>query len=163
MIIVFLIISLLMLYFGVFIRNRGSDTDNKFLHFLYINSFDDMFCAIGGILSSIMLIIVIVLTIFNSNNSVIDDKINMYLEENEKIETSVNEVVSNYMKFESDTYADFKIDNMMAAVSLYPELKSDELVKSQIDIYIENNNIIKTLKEQKLTAGVVKWWLYFGK
>ena len=37
------------------------------------------------------------------------------------------------------------------------------MVIKQMDIYTENNNKIKELKEQKLDYQIAKWWLYFGK
>lgn len=93
---------------------------------------------------------------------IIDDKIAMYTEENTKIETSIGELVSEYMEFEADTYSEFKNDSAITLVSLYPELKSDELVKIQIETYQENTTKIKELKEDKLDIAIYKWWLYFG-
>ena len=83
--------------------------------------------------------------------------------ENSKIEESINDTVENYMRYEKDTYSQFKVDDVFAAVNLYPELKSDELVKSQMDIYVANNEKIKELKEDKIDASVIRWWLYFGR
>ena len=91
-----------------------------------------------------------------------DKQIAMYEEENSNIEYRINEMVNNYMVYEKDTYSEFKFDDIMAAVTIYPELKSDELVKTQIDIYVENNNKIKQLKTDKIECSVFKWWLYFG-
>lgn len=93
----------------------------------------------------------------------IDQKIDMYTEENTNIENQINELVKQYMDYESDTYSDFKGDSAITLVTLYPELKSDELVKSQIDIYTNNNQKIRELKENKIDLKSAKWWLYFGK
>lgn len=49
-----------------------------------------------------------------------------------------------------------------ADVALYPELKSDTLVQSQIEVYVENNKAIKELKSSAINASVYRWWLYFG-
>lgn len=45
---------------------------------------------------------------------------------------------------------------------MYPELKSDELVSNQIDIYNSNNKKIKKLKLQKIENQKAKFYLYFG-
>ena len=45
---------------------------------------------------------------------------------------------------------------------MYPEIKSDDLVTRQINLYIENNKQIKSLKSQKLNYHLMAWWLYFG-
>ena len=98
----------------------------------------------------------------NINGKVIDSKIEMYSEENTKIEESISDLVSEYMEFESETFKDLKGDDSITLISLYPELKSDELIKAQIEIYQENNEKIKELKESRLNLTLVRWWLYFG-
>ena len=92
----------------------------------------------------------------------IDEKITMYEEENTNIETQIAVLVESYMKYESETFAEFK-GNEMALISLYPELKADTLVQQQITIHADNNAKIKALKEKKIDVKLAKWWLYFGK
>ena len=59
--------------------------------------------------------------------------------------------------------SEVKPESAMQLITVYPDLKADELVKSQINVYIENNNKIKELKEEKINIPTAKWWLYFGK
>ena len=103
------------------------------------------------------ILLICVLSDWNANK-----KIEMYQEENAIIEQQINDLVTNYMEYEQDTFKDFKSESSITLVSLYPELKSDELVQAQIDTYIENNNKIKKLKEAAIDLSVLKWWLYFG-
>ena len=98
-----------------------------------------------------------------SETKVVSEKIKMYTEENTKIEEQIDTVVKEYMEYEGDTFSELKGDSSITLVSLYPELKSDELVKTQIATYQENNKKIKELKEKKINAKIYKWWLYFGK
>jgi hypothetical protein len=94
---------------------------------------------------------------------VIDNKIAMYEEENARIEAQIDELVKNYMAYESETFNEYKPnESPMTYVSLFPELKSNALVQEQIDIYVANNNKIKSLKEEKISLGRAKWRLYFG-
>lgn len=118
---------------------------------------------IGIIGSIISLILVIVFGCLCSKLKVIDEKIAMYQEENENIETQIAEVVKQYQEYESGVFADVANDSAINLVSLYPELKADTLVQEQITIYVENNKKIKELKEQKIDGEVYRWWLYFGK
>ena len=53
-------------------------------------------------------------------------------------------------------------ESAVTMVSLYPELKSDSLVQAQIEVYAENNKIIKDLRDQQIKGNVYRWWLYFG-
>ena len=92
-----------------------------------------------------------------------EEKIAMYQEENSKIESQINELVEKYMDYESETLSEFKSESSITLVSLYPELKSDTLVQTQITTYTENNNIIKELKEMLIDRSVYRWMLYFGK
>jgi glutathione peroxidase-family protein len=121
-----------------------------------------------GIVTGIILLIIniILLCVFTNqvkNLDIIDKKIEMYQEENNKIESDIDVLVKQYMEHEKSTLKEFKTESSITLVNLYPDLKSNELVKQQINIYTENNNKIKELKEKKLNYQVSKWWLYFGK
>jgi hypothetical protein len=70
--------------------------------------------------------------------------------------------VKDYQEYESGVFADAGSESAITLVSLYPELKADQLVSSQLDIYVQNNEMIKSLKLEKINADVVRWWLYFG-
>ena len=120
-------------------------------------------CGIGAVVGVISIIGMLICAGILVNGRTIDLKIDMYTEENTKIETQIDNIVTNYMEFESKTLTDLKGESAIALVSLYPELKSDELVKTQIETYTRNNKIIKSLKEDKIRLSNVKWWLYFGK
>lgn len=93
----------------------------------------------------------------------------MYEEENNNIQNSVSQIVESYKNYEQNTYSeslksiDTNNTDIIVLTQLYPELKSNEMVNKQIDIYQENNNKIKCLKEEKINNEIAKWWLYFGK
>lgn len=117
--------------------------------------------AIGlGILDAIVLI---GSSIYITSGITAAPKIEMYEEENTKIEKQIDTLVKQYMEYEGKTLAEFKSESSITLVSLYPELKSDDLVSKQIEVYIENNNKIKELKEDKINMKIGKWLLYFGK
>ena len=92
----------------------------------------------------------------------LDKKINMYKAENATIEESIDATVKNYMSFEATTYAEFKDEDAINLISLFPELKSDTLVQQQIEVYVSNNQKIKELKEQQIDLSKAKFKLYFG-
>lgn len=97
---------------------------------------------------------------------IINESIAMYEEENHNIEAKIEETVESYMKYEADTYSQFKNDSSADAtilVNMFPELKTDSVVQQQISIYISNNEKIKELKEQKIKLSKNRWLLYFGK
>lgn len=119
--------------------------------------------AIMGMVASMLSLFLVV---FNGVDVVkgrtYDKKIEMYQEENKKIENQIDLVVQKYMTHEDETFKKAKSESSMTLVSLYPELKSDSLVKEQIKIYNKNNSKIKELKESQIDVTTAKWWLYFG-
>lgn len=119
--------------------------------------------VIGVISIAVSIIATIYFSVNVKSNDVIDDKIAMYQEENSKIEEQIAIVVSDYMEHESKVFDSAKVSSPVILAQLYPELKSDELIKSQIDIYTANNEEIKDLKLKKINDSVYRWWLYFGK
>ena len=92
----------------------------------------------------------------------IDQKIEMYQEENSAIENRIDSAVENYMKYEASTYTDIKDKDAITLVSLFPELKADELVQQQLYVYVTNNQKIKELRETKIDLSLDKFLLYFG-
>lgn len=118
---------------------------------------------LGTIPLAICFVAVIFLTAQVSNLSVIDQKIEMYEQENTKIEQQIETAVTAYQQHEKDVFTTVKPNSYMQLVSLYPELKSDTLVKAQINTYQSNNKKIKELKEQAINGNVKRWWLYFGR
>lgn len=93
----------------------------------------------------------------------VDKKIVMYEEYNTDIENKVKETVRAYMNYEESTYKELVADaDLTTLVIKYPELNSNELVKSEIELYKENNNKIMELKEEQINKSVIAWWLYFG-
>ena len=87
----------------------------------------------------------------------------MYEQENAAIEQSVDVLVKDYYKHESDTYSSLKPENAVLFASAYPELQSNELATKQLEIYVDNNNKIKELKEDQINLSRNRFWLYFGR
>lgn len=118
-------------------------------------------------------LIIVSAIIFNASQicqlKISDKKIEMYEEENNNIQNSVSQIVESYKNYEQNTYSeslkniDTNNTDIIVLTQLYPELKSNEMVNKQIDIYQENNNKIKDLKEERINNEIAKWWLYFGK
>lgn len=96
-------------------------------------------------------------------STTVDERIAMYQEENTKIEEQIATAVRQYQEHEKDIFTEVSPDSAMTLVALYPELKSDSLVASQIEVYVKNNEKIKELKEQAINAHLYRWWVYFGK
>lgn len=156
MILVLLVIGILLTAFA-FILDEKCYRDT-FGHILSGSMFVvGVLTAIGSFIATIVLLLGVI------DDATIDEKIAMYYEENTKIEAQVDDIVERYMEYESETFEISPDDSSLIIASLYPELKSNTLVESQIEVYVENNEKIKELKEGQIGAGARRWWLYFGK
>lgn len=118
------------------------------------------------IVSSFAIVICLMVTLgFTASvvkSKYIVEKITMYEQQNKQIEEQIDAVVKQYQEYESDTYIKTSSKSSITLVSLYPDLKSDELVKKQIKVYSDNNKKIIELKAKQIDAKATKWWLYFG-
>lgn len=156
MLIILLILSIAMIVVGwIFCDNSG---DEGWLAMIVLGTI----ATIGAVVAMIVGFVKI------AEEPIYEDKIAMYEEENAKIEESVKSVIETYTEYEKDVYESVNISNLdgeklILLTSIYPDLKADELVQQQIALYVENNNQIKTLKNDKLNIRVWKTILYFGK
>lgn len=118
--------------------------------------------VIGGGMGIVAIITGIFVGIEVSKSNVIDEQIAMYQEENVLIEKQIDVAVKQYLNYESGVFTDISSESSITLVSLYPELKSDQLIKKQIEVYMSNNEQIKSLKTEEINGNIYRWWLYFG-
>lgn len=154
MLIVFLTICVLfligMIYLTIWLDRKGS---------VLVIVTGTLVSSLG--LAIVLIFIMICICICDvANLKAIDKKTMMYQDENKNIEKQVNEVVNQYQNYEKEVITN--TGQMTSVLIKIPELKTNTLVTKQIDLYIDNNNKIKDLKEKKIEYQLSKWWLYFG-
>lgn len=152
MLIVFCVICIILIAIGLTINEFVDTPIGSFLSFIFSVSL--ILCIIVGICMMDDI----------AEGKVIDEKIAVYEQENEKIETAIDVLVKEYMTQEEKIMIKTaNKESLITLVQLYPDLKSNDLVKKQMDIYVNNNKKIKKLKTKKLNISKTKWWLYLGK
>ena len=154
MILVILVIGILMIMLGIVLYDK-LDCDK--------DEIGTIFQIVGTVVTIISTIVTIVLIVCVLNRVNIEKKIAIYEEENTKIEQQIADTVKQYQEYETGIFTEVAPESSITLVALYPELKSDTLVQSQIEVYVENNKTIKELKSSAINAPVYRWWLYFGK
>lgn len=139
---------------------------------LVLSALGDLFCrktylknfgeAIVNIsMSTIVICCISLLLMIISFPYNVDKKITLYEELNADIETKVRETVRVYMEYEEKTYKELVANaDLTTLVIKYPELNSNELVKSEIELYKQNNDKIMRLKEDQISKSFKAWWLY---
>lgn len=160
--IIFLIIGIIFSIFSDLSRINLDTDRKKFFYWVYRKDVDNILIALGTFIIVVALIVGMIIGGLYSASFVIDEKITLYEVENEKIELIVEKSIENYKNYESNFYMDFSTEDLITTIFNYPELKSDELLQQQIELYIDNNNQIKNLQKEKLDCKVLAWWLYFG-
>jgi hypothetical protein len=72
-------------------------------------------------------------------------------------------IVNKYLLYESETLEKVKVNSEnIIALSMYPELKGNEFLKSQIDIVVKNQDEITKLKLSKAELNAYKLWIFMG-
>ncbi len=154
MLILLFVIGLVLIVIGFIIGKKSRDEFEQALPWVNI--------VLGGVIALACIILFIEGGVNLSQSRVIDNKIAMYQEENARIETTVTTTVEKYLEHEYQIFDSLQGEDIQTLLVVYPEINSHELVKRQVEIFIENNNKIKELKEQKLNIEVWKFWVYFG-
>ena len=118
--------------------------------------------AIGFVLAFIGIISMLVVGGNLVAGQTIQDKITMYETENAEIDSQICEIVEGYKSYEKETFENISNKSANVLVELYPDLKSNELVSKQMEIYMDNKNKVVSLQEDLINQRPLRWWLYFG-
>lgn len=127
------------------------------------NEYDGFFflgMGISGITAIVLFIRVVGLISAVSTAYIIDDKISIYEQDNNTIETSVDSIINNYCIEHSITLE--PVDSLIVRISSIPELKSDALIQLVVEKYLDNTKEIDNLRSQQFDIKGKKWDLYFG-
>lgn len=154
MLIIFLLVGIGLLVSGILVYKLTCYGDDN--PYSYIGIIGGIFIVLPSIITMIIGAVSI------SNNRTIDEKIAMYTEENQRIETMVTTSVEKYLEHEFNIFDNLQGEDIQTLLVVYPEINSNELVKRQVEIFVENNNKIKELKTEKLNIKVWRFWVYFG-
>ena len=120
-----------------------------------------VFTGTGALIVGLAVIIIAVCLVDVTYRT--DKMIQIYTEENEEVEKKLENAVQNYMQYEKDIMISVSPDaDAISLISLYPDLKSDKLVESEIETYISNNDKIKELRADKTMKSTYKFLLFFG-
>ena len=132
--------------------------------FISFRSYDEDVGIGFYIFSAIFFVITfIVLACYNETKSTCDKRIAVLEERNEVVLKQVEPIVNRYLLYESETLEKVKVNSEnIIALSMYPELKGNEFLKSQIDIVVKNQDEITKIKLSKAELNMFKLWIFMG-
>lgn len=121
---------------------------------------------IPGALGVILAIVFGIWTLWNiivvASGFSIEEKIQIYEEQNAQIEQSIDAAVKAYCEHEQITYVQMSDGAVALVAAAYPELASSELVKTQMEVWTSNSNELKELKSDLVDFHRAQYFLYFG-
>lgn len=122
--------------------------------------------AIPGIIGVAGCAIFGIWTIWNvicvSSGFGIQEKIEIYEEQNTQIEQSIDAAVKAYCEHEQITYVQMSDGAVALVAAAYPELASSELVKTQMEVWTSNSHELKKMKSKLVDFNKARYFLYFG-
>lgn len=122
--------------------------------------------AIPGIIGVAGCAIFGIWTIWNvicvSSGFGIQEKIEIYEEQNAQIEQSIDAAVKAYCEHEQITYVQMSDGAIALVAAAYPELASSELVKTQMEVWTSNSHELKEMKSKLVDFNKARYFLYFG-
>ena len=133
---------------------------------LGITKYEDVLTGLGVAIFIVFLFItVIVVGVYNYNKSTIEARLTVIEEQNQTVLAQIEPLVQQALKYEANTYKDFKLDatKVIVFTQLYPELKANSFLNKQIDIIIANQEEIKQLKLDKASLNAYRFWLWTKK
>lgn len=122
--------------------------------------------VVPGVLGAIFAIIFGIWTLWNiivvASVFGIQEKIQIYEDQNTQIEQSIDAAVKAYCEHEQITYVQMSDGAVALVAAAYPELASSELVKTQMEVWTSNSNELKDLKSDLVDFHRAQYFLYFG-
>ena len=122
--------------------------------------------VVPGVLGSVFAIVFGIWTLWNiiivASGFGIQEKIQIYEDQNTQIEQSIDAAVKAYCEHEQITYVQMSDGAVALVAAAYPELASSELVKTQMEVWTSNSNELKDLKSKLVDFHRAQYFLYFG-
>ena len=100
--------------------------------------------------------------VYVSSGFGIQEKIQIYEDQNTQIEQSIDAAVKAYCEHEQITYTKMSDGAVALVAAAYPELASSELVKTQMEVWTSNSSELKDLKSKLVDFHRAQYFLYFG-
>ena len=122
--------------------------------------------VVPGVLGTIFAIVFSIWTLWNiivvASGFGIQEKIQIYEDQNTQIEQSIDAAVKAYCEHEQITYVQMSDGAVALVAAAYPELASSELVKTQMEVWTSNSKELKDLKSDLVDFHRAQYFLYFG-
>lgn len=125
---------------------------------------DDSALKIGGTFLLVVSFITLcaLYGVYHYNKYTIDSQIEVLEQQNEIVLSQIEPIVNNALTFESETYKELKLspERIIAIGQMYPDLKNNTFLQTQMEIIIHNQQEITRFKLTKARLKAYKFFIW---
>lgn len=124
---------------------------------------DDSHIVTGLFFFPTLIALIVVLSFYNDAKTTSKERLEVLTQYNTEIIHDLEPMVNRYLDYEKSTYSDLKLNtNTLLALSVYPEIKSNQFIMKQIDVYLKNQEAIKKIKLSIANLKSYKFWIFMN-
>lgn len=100
---------------------------------------------------------------YNTIKTTNEEHLRILEQQNEIVISQIEPLVEKALEYESSNYKELTPEEIIACGNMYPELKANEFIQTQIQIILNNQEEIKKLKIEKIKLNAFSFWLWTKK
>ena len=99
---------------------------------------------------------------YSYRTETINSQLEVLETQNEIILSQIEPVIQKALDFESTTYKELKVnpENIITISQIYPDLKDNSFIQTQLNVILNNQQQITQLKLNKATLNAFHFWIW---
>jgi len=99
--------------------------------------------------------------VYSYRTETINSQLEVLESQNAIILSQIEPVIQKALDFESNTYKELKVnpENIITISQIYPDLKDNSFIQTQLNVIINNQQQITQLKLNKATLNAFHFWI----
>ena len=100
--------------------------------------------------------------VYSYRTETINSQLEVLESQNAIILSQIEPVIQKALDFESNTYKELKVnpENIITLSQIYPDLKDNSFIQTQLSVIINNQQQITQLKLNKATLNAFHFWIW---
>lgn len=100
--------------------------------------------------------------VYSYRTETISSQLEVLETQNEVILSQIEPVIQRALDFESNTYKELKVnpENIITISQIYPDLKDNSFIQTQLNVILNNQQQITQLKLNKATLNAFHFWIW---
>ena len=100
--------------------------------------------------------------VYSYRTEIINSQLDVLESQNAIILSQIEPVIQKALDFESNTYKELKVnpENIITLSQIYPDLKDNSFIQTQLSVILTNQQQITQLKLNKATLNAFHFWIW---